>query len=137
MPAIDNQVFDTSDLDAFTNTLRTLAPADIRDRARHLQAAADDLDWWQTTITVDRRLRDAHLSRQASAAACAARDAVIATARSADGLDDEAAAVARAAGDAARALVAGCRLSDVRSFAVSCEPADSPNPMRAAHPTAA
>jgi uncharacterized membrane protein YqiK len=120
MTAIDTQTLDTSELDTFTNTLRKLAHDDIRAHARHVQAVADDLDWWQTTIAVDQRLRNIHMSRRAAAAARAARDAVLATVAADDRNQPEVIAVSRAAADAARALVAGCHITDIQSFAVGC-----------------
>ena len=99
MSGIHTQPSETSELDDFTHPLRTLALDDIRRHETQLQTTGDDLDWWQTTITVDRRLRDGHLSRRAAAATRAAREAVLATAtRNDDGID--VVAVARAAGDA-------------------------------------
>ena len=101
MSGIHTQPSETSELDDFTHPLRTLAPDDIRRHETQLQTTGDDLDWWQTTITVDRRLRDGHLSRRAAAATRAAREAVLATAtRNDDGIDADVVAVARAAGDA-------------------------------------
>lgn len=138
MSATDTQPADTSVLDAFTHTLRTLSRDDIRRHATQVHATADDVGWWHTTIEVDRRLRDARLSRRAAAAAHAARDVVLATAtRAADEIDAEVIAVARAASDAARALVAGCHLTDATSLAVSCEPVAASDPNRATGRSAA
>jgi hypothetical protein len=135
MSYTDTQPIDTGELDAFTDALRTMAPDDIRRHATQLHAT-DELDWWQTTLAVERLLRDAHLARRAARAARAARDAVLATVtHAADEIDGEAIAVARAASDAARALFAGCHLTDANSFAVGCEPVAPSDPNRATGPS--
>ncbi|TML93586.1 MAG: hypothetical protein E6G06_01760 [Actinobacteria bacterium] len=136
MPATDTQPLATSVLAEFTHTLRTMAPDGVRRCATRLQTTGGDLDGWQTIITVDRRLRDGHLSRRAATAARAARDVATVT-DVADGIDAEVIAVARAASDAARALVPCCLLTDANSFAVGCEPVAPSDPNRATGPSAA
>lgn len=98
---------------AFTRSLRAMSPDDIRRHATRLDATRDELAWWRSTIDVDRRLRDAHLSRLAAVAARAARDAVLAAAnRDAHGIDaDVIVTVSRAAAEAARGIVAGHHLA--------------------------
>jgi hypothetical protein len=74
------------------------------------RSADDDLAWWRATVAVSVALRRAHRTRHASVVAHRAATAVVDAARRA-GIDashaDEVTAVARAAGDAARMLVAG------------------------------
>jgi len=138
MSSPESHIYDTAVLETFLASLRGLSPHAIRKQAGRVRAThGDDLAWWQSTIDIDRRLHNARLSRRAAVAARAARDAVLA-ASGADPDDAEVAAVCRAAGDAARALVAGCHLTDTETFTVECEPTPPPSqPSVGRHPIAA
>ena len=125
---------------AFTRSLRAMSPDDIRRHATRLDATHDELAWWRSTIDVERRLREAHLSLLAAAAARAARDAVLAAAnRDAHGIDtDVIVAVSRAAAEAARGIIAGYRLAGNEAPTANFE--SSPGPDHTAtprHPSAA
>jgi hypothetical protein len=75
----------------------------------HHRSAADEVGWWQATLGIDRALRTSGRTREAGMAATNASKAVQAVAR-AGGLclpDPAVTAVARAAGELARAIVAG------------------------------
>ena len=125
---------------AFTRSLRAMSPDEIRRHATRLDATRDELAWWRSTIDVDRRLRETHLSLFAAAAARAARDAVFAAAnRDAHGIDtDVVVAVSRAAGDAARCIVAGNRLVGNESATTNFESGLGPDyTATPAHPSAA
>jgi hypothetical protein len=69
----------------------------------------DDLDWWQATLALERSLRRNHRLRQAATAAGTAVLAVLAAATRAGWAPDDpdVTLVATAAGETARALVAG------------------------------
>ena len=108
-----------SPVEAFAQTLRAMSTEDIRWHAIRLEAVADDLGWWRSSIEVEHRLRRSRLSRRAAAAASIARNAVRAAAGcdAGQGLDDDmVATVSRAAAEAARALVAGCNVLGSASF---------------------
>ena len=117
-----------SSVGALTQTLRAMSTDDIRRQAMRLASTGDELGWWRSTIEVERRLHDSRLSRRGAAAASVARNAVLAAAGrdNAQGLDaDMVAAVARAAAEAARALVAGCSIVNGASFSLDWEYAAS------------
>ncbi len=117
-----------------------MSPDDIRRHATRLEATHDELAWWRSTIDVDRRLREAHLSRLAGVAARAARDAVVAAAkRDAHGIDDDVVvAVSRAAAEAARGIVAGYRLAGTEPPTVNFGSAVGPDHTATLdHPSAA
>jgi len=99
--------------DEFTHRLRGLTAEDIEQVAAAIRAELDTADgevaWWRATIAVSGTLRRAHRSRQASLAAHRAATAVLEAARDAGLCDthrDAVVAVARAASEAARVLVA-------------------------------
>ncbi len=98
------------DIDDFIRRLARLSAGQITGLAARLWDVDpdDDVAWWRATIAVDGSLRRGHRSTRSATAASAAGRAVVAAARRA-GLDPAAAdviVVAKAAGDAARALVA-------------------------------
>ena len=127
-------------LSAFIRELRSMSVSDIRREATHLDAPQDELSWWRSHLAVESRIREAHLAVRAAAAARAARDAVFAAARGhADVIDaDTMDAVARAAGEAARGLVAGCHLAGSGLLALDYEPmARFGHPALPIRPTAA
>jgi hypothetical protein len=94
-----------------SEALRSLTPEDLARIARSLAAdtAADEVDAWRITMTIDRSLRHSHHTRQAAGAARAAAQAVqFAAASHGVALPDlDVTRVARAAAELARALVAG------------------------------
>ena len=92
---------------AFARTLVGMSADEIRRLAR-LVRASDDVGWWEAVVAVDRQLRRAHLLRRAALAGRAATQAVlIGAGRNGMDTDPDVIAVARAADDAARALMAG------------------------------
>ena len=101
------------DAAGFTQLLRRLTPADIRIIGAALEgdtsSAADEVEAWRLTITVDRTLRRLRRSRNAAQAASIATHTVLAAARSsvADLPEHTVTLVARAAAEIARALTAG------------------------------
>lgn len=101
------------DAAGYTQLLRRLTPADFRLIGAALEVstatAADEVEAWRLTITIDRALRRARLSRSAAHAAATATHAVLTAAAShAIELPDSCVTtVARAAAEVARALVAG------------------------------
>ena len=101
------------DVAGFTQLLRRLTPADFRIIGAALEdegsSAADEVEAWRLTITIDRTLRRLRRSRNAAHAASAASHTVVAAAQ-ADHIDLPDATVtlvARAAAEIARALVDG------------------------------
>ncbi|MGH9185840.1 MAG: hypothetical protein ACRD0U_08525, partial [Acidimicrobiales bacterium] len=97
----------------FIGRLSSLSGADIVAVAARLRADAEvsggEVTWWRATMAVTACLRRRHLSRQAGLAAHRAAEAVMSAARDADVPDqarDDVTVVARAAGEAARALFA-------------------------------
>lgn len=96
----------------FTQSLLHLSRARIELHAAGLNArrssADDDVDWWEATLALNRTLRHGGTGPQAAMAAHLAAQAVLAAAtRTGLGLNPDVAAVARSAGEAARALAAG------------------------------
>ncbi|MGH9031398.1 MAG: hypothetical protein ACRDY4_04875 [Acidimicrobiia bacterium] len=82
------------------------------------ESAADEVDAWRITITIDRTLRRAHRTRVAAHAASDASHAVL---RAAEAHcialpDAEVTHVARAAAELARAMVAGPDVDDEVRF---------------------
>jgi hypothetical protein len=101
------------DVAGFTQLLRRLTPADIRIIGAALDAevasAADEVEAWRLTITIDRTLRRLRCSRTAAQAAAIATRIVLAAAQSDHVVLPEhtVTVVARAAAEVARALTAG------------------------------
>jgi hypothetical protein len=98
----------------FTATLNQLRAEDFTTIASALRAEHDTADsevtWWRATLAVNASLRRQRRTREAGLAAHVASSAVIEAARGCGVLDDDrdtAIAVARAASDVARAIVAG------------------------------
>jgi hypothetical protein len=103
------------DSDEFTQRLRGLKAEDIERIADAIRAELDSAEgevaWWRATLEVSGALKRSRCSREASLAAHRAASVVVEAAHAA-GLDGEehranVTAVARAAGEAARLLVAG------------------------------
>jgi hypothetical protein len=98
---------------AFVQLLSRLSEGDIRAVAAEIGAhhcsAADDIAWWQATLQIDRALKADGCTRTAAMAALAAAKAVQQAAATAGVAlpDDDVTAVARAAAEVARGLVAG------------------------------
>ncbi len=102
---------------SFDTRLGGLTTADIGEIGNTLRSyhstAEGEVAWWRATISVDSVLRRHHLTRRAALAAHEASTVVLATARRAGMVDaerDTVTAVARAAADAARALVAEAKV---------------------------
>ncbi|MGH8984229.1 MAG: hypothetical protein ACRDY6_10200 [Acidimicrobiia bacterium] len=102
----------------FAAALGRMSAADLHEVAgalhTHSGSAADEVDAWHVTLTIDRALRRAHRTR---AAAHAASDASHAVLRAADahGIalpDAEVTHVARAAAELARGMVAGAEAAN-------------------------
>src|SRR5439155_481679 len=76
----------------------------------HQASVADDIAWWQATLTIDRILKHDGRCRVAAVAASNASRAVLAIAEHdhQTAADTAVITVARAAGTIARGLVAGC-----------------------------
>jgi hypothetical protein len=92
---------------AFAHRLLRMSADDIR-RLSALTPVGDDVAWWDAVAGIEHRLRGAHLLRQAAVAGRVATQAVFTVAnRAGVDVDRRVVAVAHAAGDAARALVAG------------------------------
>jgi hypothetical protein len=101
------------DVRDFGKAMAGLSAADITLVAQriesHQETASDDVEWWHATITIDRALKGSGRSRLAAACAHAAAESVLAAAER-GGMtlpDHRATAVARAASEIARALMAG------------------------------
>lgn len=102
------------DAAGFTHMLRRLTPADFHLIGAAVDvrsaSAADEVEAWRVTITIDRVLRRLRRSRAAAHAASAATHAVLLAAEDVPGIqlpDAQVTLVARAAAEVARALVAG------------------------------
>lgn len=91
----------------FVHALLRMSADDIR-QVSMATPVNDDVAWWDAVAAVEDRLRAVHLLREAAIAARRATQAVFSVAAKA-GLDVDrgVVGVAHAAGDAARALVAG------------------------------
>jgi hypothetical protein len=101
------------ELQEFTTALGGMSAADLHEVSAvlhaHSESAADEVDAWRVTITIDKALRRAHRTRVAARAASLASHAVLHAAE-AQGIalpDDEVTHVARAAAEVARGMVAG------------------------------
>lgn len=102
----------------FTAALGRMSAADLHQVAgvlhTHSGSAADEVDAWRVTLTIDRALRRAHRTRVAAHAASDASRAVL-RAADAHGVvlpDAEVTHVARAAAEVARGMVAGADVAD-------------------------
>lgn len=121
------------DLAEFTQALNRLRASDVHRVAAALHdntmSAADELDAWRATLTIDRALRRSQRIRLAARAASAATHTVLAAAE-ADGVklpDAEVTHVARAAAEVARGLVAGIdAAAEVRLLLRSWTPLGAP-----------
>jgi len=101
------------ELEEFTAALGRMSAADLHEVAAvlhaHSESAADEVDAWRVTISIDTALRRARLTRVAARAASSATHAVLRAAES-QGIalpDAEVTHVARAAAEVARGMVAG------------------------------
>lgn len=101
------------DVEEFSRAVIGLSRSDVRRVAAEIEAhrasVADDIDWWEATIAIDRVLKHDGLSRTAAVAASSVSRQVLARAEETGcaraGAD--AISVARAAGNIVRGLVAG------------------------------
>ncbi|HUF84756.1 MAG TPA: hypothetical protein VMQ81_09230 [Acidimicrobiia bacterium] len=101
------------ELQEFTKALGRMSATDLHEVAAvlysHSDSAADEVDAWRVTISIDHALRRARLTRVAARAASSATHAVLRSAES-QGIalpDAEVTHVARAAAEVARGMVAG------------------------------
>lgn len=101
------------ELQEFTTALGRMSATDLHEVAAvlhsHSDSAADEVDAWRVTITIDQALRRARLTRVAARAASGATHAVLRAAET-HGIalpDAEVTHVARAAAEVARGMVAG------------------------------
>lgn len=107
------------DVGEFSRALENLTAEDVHRIAatltnNHADSAADEVEAWRVTLTIDRVLRRTHRTRLAARAASSITHTVLQIA-AAQGIrlpDEEVTHVARAAAEVARALVAG---DDVRA----------------------
>jgi hypothetical protein len=104
---------ETHAVEELVDRLRTLSDEDIRRSGllirTETRSAADEIAWWSATVRVAHLLRQQH-QRQAAARAAAAATRAVKHAATRAGLvadDPDVVATARAATDAAGALVAG------------------------------
>lgn len=101
------------DLVGFTRTIARLSEDEIRLVAHEIEAhhasAADEVAWWQATVSIDRLLKATGRSRAAAMAALQASKSVQAAATAAGCAlpDDDVTHVARAAAEVARGITAG------------------------------
>ncbi len=102
------------DVGEFTEALERLTADDVHRIAvtltsNHADSAADEVEAWRVTLTIDRVLRRTHRTRVAARAASTVTHTVlqIAAARGIRLPDEEVTHVARAAAEVARGLVAG------------------------------
>jgi hypothetical protein len=106
------------DVAEFSRALEGLTAADVHRIAatltsNHSDSAADEVEAWRVTLTIDRVLRRTHRTRLAARAASSITHTVLQIA-AAQGIrlpDEEVTHVARAAAEVARGLIAG---DDVR-----------------------
>jgi hypothetical protein len=107
------------DVGEFSRALESLTAEDVHRIAatltnNHSDNAADEVEAWRVTLTIDRVLRRTHRTRLAARAASSITHTVLQIA-AAQGIrlpDEEVTHVARAAAEVARGLVAG---EDVRA----------------------
>jgi len=107
------------DVAEFSRALEGLTADDVHRIAatltsNHSDSAADEVEAWRVTLTIDRVLRRTHRTRLAARAASSITHTVLQIA-SAQGIrlpDEEVTHVARAAAEVARGLIAG---DDVRA----------------------
>jgi hypothetical protein len=107
------------DVAEFSRALEDLTAADVHRIAatltsNHSDSAADEVEAWRVTLTIDRVLRRTHRTRLAARAASSITHTVLQIA-AAQGIrlpDEEVTHVARAAAEVARGLIAG---DDVRA----------------------
>jgi len=107
------------DVDEFSRALEGLTADDVHRIAatltsNHSDSAADEVEAWRVTLTIDRVLRRTHRTRLAARAASSITHTVLQIA-AAQGIrlpDEEVTHVARAAAEVARGLIAG---DDVRA----------------------
>lgn len=117
------------ELAEFTQALEDLTAADVHRIAAlldaHAESAADEVEAWRVTLTIDRVLRRTHQTRVAARAASTVTHTVLkVAARQGISLPDaEVTHVARAAAEIARGLVAGNEVgSEVRALLVDWSP---------------
>ena len=107
------------DVGEFSRALESLTAEDVHRIAatltnNHTENAADEVEAWRVTLTIDRVLRRTHRTRLAARAASSLTHTVLQIA-AAQGIrlpDEEVTHVARAAAEVARGLIAG---DDVRA----------------------
>jgi hypothetical protein len=107
------------DVGEFSRALESLTAEDVHRIAatltnNHTENAADEVEAWRVTLTIDRVLRRTHRTRLAARAASSVTHTVLQIA-AAQGIrlpDEEVTHVARAAAEVARGLIAG---DDVRA----------------------
>jgi hypothetical protein len=117
------------ELAEFTQALEHLTAADVHLLAGqldgHAESAADEVEAWRVTLTIDRVLRRTHQTRVAARAASTVTHTVL-TVAARQGIslpDAEVTHVARAAAEIARGLVAGDEVtSEVRALLVNWSP---------------
>ena len=101
------------DVETFIDALGQLSVDDVDFIAHDIEAAAasaaGEVAWWQATVEIERLVRLRHRGRLATVAAHRAARAVLGVASTAGRSlpDDRVTAVARAAAEIARGLVAG------------------------------
>ncbi len=102
------------DVGEFSRALESLTAEDVHRIAatltnNHSENAADEVEAWRVTLTIDRVLRRTHRTRLAARAASSITHTVLQIA-AAQGIrlpDEEVTHVARAAAEVARGLIAG------------------------------
>ncbi len=114
------------DIKAFTDRLAALSGTELAQLAHSLRTELEGADrevaWWRATIELDATLRRQRCTRQAALVAHGASQAVLGAARRSGLIDTDRAAVttvARAASDAARALLVLPGLDGPSSMAAS------------------
>jgi hypothetical protein len=118
------------DVGEFTQALERLTADDVHRIAstltsNHADSAADEVEAWRVTLTIDRVLRRTHRTRVAARVASTVTHTVLQIA-AAQGIrlpDEEVTHVARAAAEVARGLVAGDEArAEVRMLLVDWAP---------------
>ena len=117
------------ELAEFTQALEHLTADDVHRIAAlldaHAESAADEVEAWRVTLTIDRVLRRTHQTRVAARAASTVTHTVL-TVAARQGIslpDAEVTHVARAAAEIARGLVAGDEVTgEVRALLVDWSP---------------